>query len=160
MTPWIKRQLKRSLIGLFGGAVLLGGLAACSHHQMHHGARSGADIIPMRERFIDTASCELPLDKAQKSKLRGLADAPKAQRAALVAGGANPRHGLAALVTGPQVDRNQAQVLIDGKTGALRDKAPTVVAAMATPSASARGIGAGTITPLGSAGGCWPACWR
>ena len=50
MTPWIKRKRKRkrSLIGHFGGAVLLGGLAACSHHRMHHGAMSDADITPMR----------------------------------------------------------------------------------------------------------------
>jgi len=131
MTPWIKRNLKRSLIGLFSGAVLLGGLAACSHHRMHDGAMSDADIAQMRERFIDKASRELSLDEAQKTKLGLLADAIKVQRAALMAGGANPRSEMAALVTGPQFDRARAQALIDAKTGALRDKAPTVVAAMA-----------------------------
>ena len=131
MKPWIKRSFKRGLIGLFGGAVLLGGLAACSHHRMHDGAMSEADIAQMRERFIDKASRELTLDEAQKAKLAGLADAVKAQRAALMAGGANPRTEMAALVAGPQFDRVRAQALIDGKTGAVRDKAPTVVAAMA-----------------------------
>ena len=38
---------------------------------------------------------------------------------------------MVALVAGPLFDRIRAQALIDGKTGALRDKAPTVVAAMA-----------------------------
>ena len=131
MTPWIKRALKRSLIGIFGGAVLLGGLAACSHHRFRDGAMSDADIAQMRERFIDKASRELSLDEAQKAKLGGLADALKAQRAALMPGGANPRSEMAALVAGPQFDRARAQALIDGKTGALRDKAPAVVAAMA-----------------------------
>ena len=71
MTPWIKRNLKRSLISLFGGAVLLGGLAACSHHRAHNGAMSDADITQMPERFIDKASRELSLDEAQKTKLDG-----------------------------------------------------------------------------------------
>ena len=127
MKPWIKR----SLIGLLGGSVLLGGLSACSHHRLRDGAMSDADITQMRERFIDKASRELSLDEAQKAKLGGLADALKAQRAALLPGVANPRSEMAALVAGPQFDRVRAQALIDGKTGALRDKAPTVVAAMA-----------------------------
>ena len=131
MTPWIKRVLKRSLIGIFGGAVLLGGLAACSHHRLRDGAMSEADMTQMRERFIDKASRELSLDAAQKTKLGLLADALKAQRAALMPGDANPRSEVAALVAGPQFDRARAQALIDSKTGALRDKAPSVVAAMA-----------------------------
>ena len=121
MKLWIKRNLKRSLIGIFGGAVLLGGLAACSHHRMHDDAISDADLAQMRERFIDKASRELTLDEAQKAKLGGLADAVKAQRAAL----------MAALVAGAQFDRVWAQALIDGKTGAVRDKGPAVVSAMA-----------------------------
>ena len=131
MKLWIKRNLKRSLIGIFGGAVLLGGLAACSHHRMHDDAISDADLAQMRERFIDKASRELTLDEAQKAKLGGLADAVKAQRAALMAGGANPRSEMAALVAGAQFDRVRAQALIDGKTGAVRDKGPAVVSAMA-----------------------------
>ena len=126
MTPWIKY----TLIGVFGTAVLFGGLSACAHRH-HGGMMSEADMTQMRERFIDKASRELTLDEAQKAKLAGLADAIKAQRAALMAGGANPRIEMAALVAGPQFDRVRAQALIDGKTGAVRDKAPTVVAAMA-----------------------------
>ena len=53
---------------------------------MHDGAMSDADITPMRERVIDKASREVALDKAQKAKLGGMADARKAQRATLMAG--------------------------------------------------------------------------
>ncbi len=127
----MKTWLKRTLIGLFGTAVLFGGLAACSHHRYHGGAMTDADIAQIRERFIDKASRELSLDQAQKAKLGLLADAMKAQRAALLADGSNPRMELAALVTGSQFDRSRAQALIDGKTSAVRDKAPAVVTAMA-----------------------------
>ncbi len=130
MKPWIKR----TLIGVFGTAVLFGGLSACAHRH-HGGMMSEADMTQMRERFIDKASRELALDAAQKAKLGLLADAIKAQRSALVGDVANPatnpRTELAALIAGSQFDRSRAQALVDGKTGALRDKAPAVVAAMA-----------------------------
>ena len=58
-------------------------------------------------------------------------DALKDQRAALLAGTANPRDDLKALVAGPQFDRARALALVEGKTGALRDKAPAVVTALA-----------------------------
>ncbi len=127
----MKTWIKRTLISAFGATLLFGGLAACSHQRHPGGTWSEADITQMRERFIDKASRELTLDEAQKAKLGLLADALKAQRSALLEGGANPRTELAAVLAGPQFDRARAQALIDGKTGALRDKAPTVVAAMA-----------------------------
>ena len=142
MKPWIKR----TLIGLFGTAVLFGGLSACAHRH-HGGMMSEADMTQMRERFIDKASRELALDAAQKAKLGLLADAIKAQRSALMGDATNPaanpasnpstnprtnpRTELAALMAGSQFDRGRAQALVDSKTGALRDKAPAVVAAMA-----------------------------
>ncbi len=134
MTPWIKY----TLIGVFGTAVLFGGLSACAHRH-HGGMMSEADMTQMRERFIDKASRELALDAAQKAKLGLLADAIKAQRNALMGDatnpaanpGTNPRTELAALMAGSQFDRSRAQALVDSKTGALRDKAPAVVAAMA-----------------------------
>ena len=134
MTPWIKY----TLIGVFGTAVLFGGLSACAHRH-HGGMMSEADMTQMRERFIDKASRELALDAAQKSKLGLLADAIKAQRNALMGDATNPaanpstnpRTELAALMAGSQFDRSHAQALVDSKTGALRDKAPAVVAAMA-----------------------------
>lgn len=129
--PAMKTWIKRCLIGAFSATLLLGGLAACSHRQHHGGSMTDADISQLRERFINKASRELTLDAAQKTKLGLLADALKAQRSALLGGGANPRAELAAVLAGAQFDRARAQALIDGKTGALRDKAPTVVAAMA-----------------------------
>ena len=126
MKPWIKR----SLIGLTGATFLLGGLAACSHHS-HRDPMTDADIGQLRERMIDKAGRELALDAAQKARLGVLADALAVQRAALLAGADNPRTELQALMTGPQFDRARAQALVEAKTGAVRDKAPAVVAAMA-----------------------------
>jgi Spy/CpxP family protein refolding chaperone len=129
----MKTWLKRTLIGLASASVLLGGLAACSH-QRHHGsyaAMSDADITQLKARFIDRASDKLDLDAAQQARLAVLADAMKDQRAALLAGNPNPRADLQALVAGPQFDRSRALALVDSKTGALRDKAPAVVTALA-----------------------------
>ena len=47
-----------------------------------------------------------------------------------VAGG-QPRAELQALIAGSSFDRAKAQALVDGKTAAVRDKAPAVVTAMA-----------------------------
>ena len=130
----MKTWIKRSLIGLAATGALLGGLAACSHRYHHHGlhaSMSEADIVQLRERFIDKAAGKLDLDTAQKARLALLADALQAQRAALMQGGADPRAELQALVAGPRFDRARAQALVEGKTGALRDKAPAVVVAMA-----------------------------
>ena len=128
----MKTWIKRTLIGLFGTAVLLGGLAACSHHHHHDGGMlSEADVTQLRERFMVKATRELSLDSAQAQRLGVLADALAAQRTALMADGANPRTELQALVAGAQFDRSRAQALIDRKTGAVKDKAPAVVTAMA-----------------------------
>lgn len=130
MKPWFKPWMKRSLIALTAGTVLFGGFAACSHHHAR-GPMSEADIAQMRERFIGKAERELSLDAVQKAKLEALADALGAQRSALMAGTPDPRAELQALVAGAQFDRARAQALLDAKTGALRDKAPSVVDAMA-----------------------------
>lgn len=128
----MKTWLKRTLIGALGATVLFGSLAACSHGHPHRmGSMTDADMAQMREKLIDKAGRELSLDEAQKAKLGVLADALKAQRAALVAGGQPPRAELQALMAGAQFDRAKAQGLIDAKTGAVRDKAPAVVAALA-----------------------------
>jgi Spy/CpxP family protein refolding chaperone len=126
----MKTWLKRTLIGIAGAGILLGSLAACSHPRYHR-PLSDADVAQLRERFIDRASSKLDLDAAQKARLALLADALQAQRAALLAGGADPRAELQSLVAGPQFDRAHALALVESKTGALRDKAPAVVAAMA-----------------------------
>ncbi len=127
----MKTWLKRSLIGLFGTAVLFGSLAACSHRHHAGGRLSDADVAQLRERFIGKATRELSLDSAQVQRLGLLADALAAQRSALIADGANPRSEMQALMTGAQFDRSRAQALIESKTGAVKDKAPAVVGAMA-----------------------------
>jgi protein CpxP len=127
----MKTWIRRSLIGLATAGALLGALAACSHGPRHgHGAMTEADIVQLRTRFVDRAASKLDLDAAQKARLATLADALQAQRAALLAGG-NPRTELQALVAGTSFDRARAQALVDGKTTAVRDKAPAVVNAMA-----------------------------
>ena len=115
----MKTWIKRTLIGLFGASVLFGGLAACSHHRFEHarGPMTEADAAKLRERVIDKVTRELALDEAQKAKLGAVADALKAQRAALLAG--------------TQFDRAKAQALLEAKTGAVRDKSPAVVTALA-----------------------------
>jgi len=87
-------------------------------------------VAQLRERFIAKAGSKLDLDAAQKARLATLADALQAQRSALVAGG-EPRAELQALVAGTRFDRARAQALVEGKTAAVRDKAPAVVTAMA-----------------------------
>ena len=128
----MKTWIRRTLIGLAATGALLGGLAACSHgHDRHFGGpMSEADIVQLRERFIDRAASKLDLDAAQKARLATLADALQAQRSALMAGG-QPRADLQALIAGSSFDRAKAQALVDGKTAAVRDKAPAVVTAMA-----------------------------
>ena len=127
----MKTWLKRTLFGLFGTALLLGSLAACSHRHHHAGSMSDADVAQLRERFIGKATRELSLDGVQVQRLGVLADALAAQRSALIADGANPRSEMQALVAGAQFDRSRAQALIERKTGAVKDKAPAVVSAMA-----------------------------
>ncbi len=126
----MKTWIRRTLIGFAATATLLGGLAACSHGGHHRGPMSEADVVQLRARFIDKAGSKLDLDAAQKARLATLADALQAQRSALLASG-DPRAELQALVAGPSFDRARAQALVDGKTTAVRDKAPAVVTAMA-----------------------------
>ena len=127
----MKTWIRRSLIGLATAGALLGGLAACSHGgRFGHGSMSEADVVQLRARFLDKAASKLELDTTQQARLATLADAMQAQRSALMAGGA-PRAELQALIAGTSFDRSKAQALVDGKTAAVRDKAPAVVNAMA-----------------------------
>ena len=86
----MKTWIRRTLIGLAATGALLGGLAACSHGH-HRGPMSEADIVQLRERFIDRAASKLDLDAAQKARLATLADALQAQRSALMAASTAPR---------------------------------------------------------------------
>ena len=128
MRPWIKR----TLIGVFGASILIGGLSACSHYP--HGGdwqTSEADSAKMRERMLERVGKELALDDAQKQRLVVLADKLKEQRAALVGSTTDPRAEFQALVAGPKFERDRAQGLVTAKTDALRSKSPEVIAAAA-----------------------------
>lgn len=130
MTRW----LKRTLIGIFGTAALLGGMAAWAHHgHGRHGwqAMSEQDAAAMKTRIVDKVGRRLDLDAAQKAKLGLLADSLSEQRKALVGAGIDPRAQLQSLITGSTFDRAKAGALIAGKVDAVQSKSPAVVAAMA-----------------------------
>ena len=128
MRPWIKR----TLIGLFGASILVGGLTACGHHRDGNwSSMSEADATKMRERMIDRVSSKLDLDAAQRQRLVVLADKLKEQRVAFMAGTPNPRADIEALVAGPKFERERAQSLVEAKTAAVRSKSPEVIAAAA-----------------------------
>lgn len=128
----MKSWIKRTLIGVFGATLLVGGLSACGHG--HHGGgwqTSDADAAKMRERVLERAGRELKLDDAQKLRLVTLADKLKEQRSALMGTGVDPRAEAQALVAGAKFDRERAQAFVESKTTALRGKSPEVIAAAA-----------------------------
>jgi periplasmic protein CpxP/Spy len=127
MKPWIKR----SLIGLFGAGIVLGGIGACSHRD--HGRHGmGAEYeSKTTQKVIDRVSRELALDDAQRQHLVTLGERLRAQRQALVGSTTDPRATVQALVGGSRFDRARAQALIEEKTSAVRSQAPAVVDAAA-----------------------------
>ena len=131
----MKTWLKRTLIGLAAATTLFGGLAAWAHnhHGYGHGWRtlSAEDAAQMKTRLVDKVGSKLDLDAAQKAKLGLLADKLREQRNALVEGSADPRSELQAMMAGSTFDRSKAKALIDAKMGAVNQKSPEVVAAMA-----------------------------
>lgn len=129
MKPWIKK----TLIGVFGVTLLVGGLSAYSHRYGGHDGWqvSEHDSAKWRERVIDKAGEKLALDSTQRQRLGTLFDQMSEQRKALIGATTNPRAEIAALVAGDKFDRTRAQALVQDKTAALRDKSPEVIAAMA-----------------------------
>ena len=129
MKPWIKK----TLIGLFGAIILVGGLSAYGHRYGGHDGwqASAEDSAKWRERAIDKVGKKLALDDAQKQRLGTLFDKLREQRDALIGATTNPRAEFAALIAGDKFDRTRAQALVQEKTAALRDKSPEVIAAMA-----------------------------
>jgi periplasmic protein CpxP/Spy len=128
----MKRWLKRTLIGVFGASIIVGGLSACGHG-MHHGGwnASEADSAKMREHMVDRAADKLKLDDAQKQRLTTLAAKLHEERLALVGSTTDPRAEMQALVAGATFDRGHAQAFVDAKTDVLRSKSPEVIAAAA-----------------------------
>ena len=129
----MKTWIKRSLIGLFGVSILVGGLAACG--QRHHGwggtQISAEDAAKWRERLLERASKELQLDDAQKQRLGVAFDRLREQRNAVVGSTPNPRTELRALIGGERFDSARAQALVEEKTNALRSGSPQTIAALA-----------------------------
>ncbi len=128
----MKTWIQRTLIGLFGAGLLVGGLTACG--QRHHGwggaQVSAEDAAQWREKLLQRAGKELQLDEAQQQKLGVIFDRLREQRNALLAGG-SPRAELRALVNGERFDKARAQALVDAKTDALRSGSPQTIEAMA-----------------------------
>lgn len=126
MKPWIKR----SLIGLFGAGIVLGGMSACSHRSERH-AMGGEYEGRTTQKMIDRVSSELALDETQRQHLVRLGEQLRAQRQALVGTTTDPRATMQTLVGAERFDRARAQAIIDEKTNAVRAGAPQVVAAAA-----------------------------
>ena len=128
MQPWIKK----TLIGLFGASILVGGLTACSGgHHHRHGPMDAERMAEVRGKVMERVGSKLDLNEAQKQKLATLADKLQAQRAAFVGQAGDPRAEMQALVAGEKFDRARAQALIDEKLRAVQTGSPEVLAAMA-----------------------------
>jgi protein CpxP len=129
MRTWIKR----TLIGLFGTSILLGGLAACGHrHQGWGGAQvSAEDAAEWRERVLQRAAKELQLDGTQQQRLGTVFDTLREQRNALVGSTPDPRAELRTLIAGERFDSTRAQALVEQKVDALRGGSPQTIAALA-----------------------------
>lgn len=126
----MKLWIKRSLIGLFGATLVLGGLTACGHRHSGHGmAISEEDSAKFKARMVERVGKELELNEPQKQRLAILGERLRDQRLALVGKTTDPRAEVQALVAGPQFDRARAQAVIEEKTAALRGKSPEVIAA-------------------------------
>jgi Spy/CpxP family protein refolding chaperone len=131
----MKTWIKRTLIGVFGAAVLFGSIAAYSHRDAHHSygwhAMSAEDAGKMKARIVDKVGSRLDLDDAQKAKLGVLFDQLRVQRNALVGATTDPRAELQSLVAGASFDRSKANALIEAKTSAITTGSPEVIAAIA-----------------------------
>lgn len=126
----MKRFIKQTLLCLFGGALLIGSLGACSHRP--NWGEGGVPSAEMRARMTDKVASRLDLDDAQKQKLGVLADKLAAQRAALRGpGDIGPRAAMQALISGGKLDQAGAKKLIDEKTAVIQGGSPEVIAAMA-----------------------------
>ncbi|MFN3437266.1 MAG: Spy/CpxP family protein refolding chaperone [Acidovorax sp.] len=127
MKPWIKR----TLTGLFGATIVLGGLTACSSGHHHRGPMTAEKMSEVRGKVVDRVSSKLDLNDAQKQKLNVLADKMEAQRTAFVGKAADPRAEMQAIVSGDKFDRARAQSLLEEKTRAVQTNSPEVITALA-----------------------------
>ncbi|MEJ8859020.1 Spy/CpxP family protein refolding chaperone [Variovorax robiniae] len=122
----MKHWIKRSLFGLFGGALVVGSIAGCAAHR-HWGEGDSAEF---RAKVVERVSSKLELDSTQKQKLNVLAEKLHAQRMAM-RGNGDPRSQFKALFAGDKLDQAGAGKLVDEKTAAVRAGSPEVIAAAA-----------------------------
>jgi protein CpxP len=129
----MKTWIKRTLFGLFGASIAVGGLTACGHHR-YDGAgwqqMSAEEQARVRNRVLDKVAARLDLNADQRARLGVLADKLREQRQALMAQGADPRAQVQQLVAGDKFDRAKAQALVSEKTAAISGKSPEVIAAL------------------------------
>jgi Spy/CpxP family protein refolding chaperone len=127
MKPWIKR----TLIGLFGGALLIGGLTACGHRHGYGANMSTEEAAQFRGKMVDRVSGKLDLNDDQKKRLTVLGEKLHEQRIAMMGTSKDPRADVKALVAGDKFDKTRAQALVTEKTAAINGKSPEVIAALA-----------------------------
>jgi Spy/CpxP family protein refolding chaperone len=128
----MKTWIRRTLFGLFGATIVMGGLTACGHRYEHHGWNvSAEDRARFRDGMIERVSSKLDLNEDQKKRLVVLADKLQDQRSAFAGQAGDPRAEIQALVAGEKFDRARAQALVSGKTAAVTAKSPEVIAALA-----------------------------
>ncbi|MFN7155432.1 MAG: Spy/CpxP family protein refolding chaperone [Acidovorax sp.] len=127
MKPWIKK----TLMGLFGASIAVGGLTACSSSHHHRGPMSAEKMSEVRGKVVERVSSKLNLNDAQKQKLNALADKMEAQRTAFMGKATDPRAEMQAIVSGDKFDRARAQTLLEEKTRAVRTNSPEVINALA-----------------------------
>lgn len=125
----MKTWIKRTLVGVFGVSILIGGLSACSRG--HHAEWSPERVTEMRGKVIERVSSKLELNDAQKQKLGVLADEMLASRTALRGKDADPRTEMKAMIAGAKFDRSRAQVMLDQKTQVVQSNGPKLITAMA-----------------------------
>ncbi|RYF33039.1 MAG: hypothetical protein EOO26_09495 [Comamonadaceae bacterium] len=125
----MKHWIKRSLFGLFGGALVVGSIAGCAG-QRHGWNGASAEF---RAKVVERVGSKLELDPAQKQKLAVLAEKLQAQRTAIRSSGGegDPRAQFRALFAGNKLDQAGASRLVDEKTAAVRTGSPEVIAAAA-----------------------------
>lgn len=128
-----KRALKRTLFGVLGATVLVGGLTACGYrgHDRGMASMSAEDQVKFRDKMVDRVSGKLDLNTDQKQRLTTLADKLQAQRKALMGATADPRAEMQALVAGDKFERTRAQALVTEKISAITTQSPEVIAALA-----------------------------
>ncbi|MBD9393970.1 Spy/CpxP family protein refolding chaperone [Acidovorax sp. ACV01] len=127
MKPWIKK----TLAGIFGVSIAVGGLTACSSGHHHRGPMSAEKMAEVRGKVVERVSSKLDLNDAQKLKLNVLADKMEAQRTAFIGKAADPRAEMQAIVAGATFDRVRAQTLLEEKTRAVQANSPEVIGALA-----------------------------